>query len=1201
MIEKALRERLEPVVSRRRRLYLARRLSVYWSVLGLVGVFLLAADWYWGWRSPAAVAALCITAVLATLLALRACRRMQPDYKAVARNIEQKHPDLKALLLAAIEQEPRGADGRLGYLQEKVIGEALSHAKGHDWLRSVPTGRLVLANVVRAAALLFLAVVLSRVLVSTLPSRRTGGAGPARKGYHVTVTPGDTTVERGAPVVILARFEGRVPAEATLVTSESGKGQVRVPLTKNLEDPVFGGIIQQVGSDMLYRIEYAGASTRDYKIRTYEHPSLRTADAHIVYPSYTNLPDKTVKDTRHVSVIEGSQVTVKFTLNKPVASARLEAAEQPALDLSADGEYPNVYTASMTATQSRRYELHLTDAEGHANKMPSRFTIDVHKNVPADLRPLFPNRDIVASALEELSLEAEASDDFGLAAFGLGYTLAGGQSSEVTLGPGEASKEKQQIRYLLALEELGARPDQLLTYYFWADDFGPDGGRRRTYSDMYFAEVRHFEEIFRESESFQDQAERSQREREREQQDGQQQDRQGEQLARLQKQIINATWNIKQQAERSGGVQDHKEDIDVVRQSQADAAEKAKSALAGAEDPPAIRALQDATKHMETSLEHLTKAAESLSADQLTPALGAEQSAYQELLKLREREHQIAQARSSDRSSRASSARSQQQLQQLELTQRENRYETERMAQNRQQQTQREDLEVLNRLADLARRQNQMSEKLREAQAALRQAQNEQQRQEALRELKRLRDQQLEALRDVDDLQERMERPQNRSRMADAREQLGDSRSRIRQSAEELERGMLSGAITSATRAQRQLEQMRDEFRRNTSGQLGEQMRDMRQQARELAERQEQIAEEINNQVDAREKRLADSGINRELADRTERQRESMRELIDQMKDVSEQAETSEPLLSQRLYDTLRRTSTENVDRALEVTGELLRRNFLPQARDVERRAGEGVDRLREGVEEAAESVLGDEAEALRMARGELDELIRQVDEEAAGRGQGRAGDPNEPADGDPNQARVADARSAQRGQQQGRQQGQASAGDPERGDRPADEPRGGQGGPQGDRQQARGDRTGADIEGRNDPTGWGGGRRSNGQWEDAGIRGPLTGEDFRPWAERLRDVEEMLTERDLRSEAARVLERAQAMRAEFKRHGKEPQWDLVEERIIKPLTELRKNLSNKLARLESDQAVAPIDRDPVPGRFSELVRKYFENLGSGE
>jgi hypothetical protein len=135
--------------------------------------------------------------------------------------------------------------------------------------------------------------------------------------------------------------------------------------------------------------------------------------------------------------------------------------------------------------------------------MPPRFTIDVHKNLPPEITPVFPNRDVVLSALEELVLEAEVTDDYGATGYGITYTLVGAESESVSLGGGEASAATPQIQYLLALEELGAEPDQLLTYHFWANDVGPEGQPRRTASDIYFAEVRHFEEIFLESQSSQ--------------------------------------------------------------------------------------------------------------------------------------------------------------------------------------------------------------------------------------------------------------------------------------------------------------------------------------------------------------------------------------------------------------------------------------------------------------------------------------------------------------------------------------------------------------------------------------------------------------------------------------------------------------------------------------------------------------------------
>ncbi len=1222
MIEQALHDRLQPIVERRKRLYAASRLALCWFVLGLVGIFLIALRPRLDVSLTNAVIALGLCAAGAALIIVRRSNRFQPDYRAVAREIEQHHPELKALLLTAIEQKPEGPDGRFGYLQTQVLRDALLHATDHDWLETVPARRLKWAGVARTAALLFLAAVLWQMLPGPLSI---GGSRVTRppQTTQVIVMPGDTKVEAGTSVLITARFEGSVPDVAGVLFGPAGQEPQQMILTRPLADPVFGGLIPQVRADTVYRVTYDDQRTREYTIHVFEYPALTQADARIVYPSYTKLPEKQVENTRQISVVEGSQVTLTFTLNKPVATARLVPKEGEPVDLVADVNRANVYTTSQTVTQSQRYELRLVDADGLTGKIPPRFTIDVHKNLPAQIKTVFPNRDVDASPIEELTLQAEVSDDFGLIKYGLTYSLVGVQDQEVTLGAAPDTAGKQNLNYVLALEPLHAQPDQLLTYYFWAEDIGPDGQTRRTTGDIYFAEVRPFEQVFRESQSAQNDQERQQQDQQNP--EGEQSGRQrAEQLVRLQKEIITATWNIKQKADASGRVAEQKNDLDVIRQSQQDALDQARQAAETSEDPAAAKALQAAGGHMQTSVDRLTESAQSASAGPLTPALGAEQAAYQELLKLRQREFQVAQSRGNR--SNNNSAQFDRQLRQLELTQRENRYESERLARSQQQQAQREDLQTLNRLRDLARRQSDMSDRLREADASLRQARNDQEREQVRRELQRLREEQQQAMQDVDELQARMDQPENRQRLSDAGRQLDESRSQIRQSAEQLEQGEVSNALASTTRAQRQLEQMRDEFQRNTSSQFVEEMRNMREQAQELDRRQRQISQQLRQQNEAGFRRLTDNGASQELANQLNRQRSGAQELTEQMKNVSEQSETSEPLLSRSLYDTLRQTSTENIDRALEVTEELVRRNFMPQAQETEPQAAQGIESLRKGVEEAAASVLGDEADSLRLAQQQLDDLMRQVGDEAARAGRRGAGDPNRLTDDpnravaglDPNQARMANAQSLQgrRGGQRG-QRGQDQSADQQQGEQGQDGMAMDQ--PQGQDRGGRGQRMGRDGRGgpadaqQNQVARGNRGRRgnpngpANGEDDALGVGasardlgpGPLTGSDYRQWSDRLRDVEEMLPQQDLRNRVARVRDQARAMRSDFLRRGQEPQWNLVQQDIMRPLAELRQRIGDRLAQLQSEDKLVPIDRDPVPGRFAEAVRRYFENLGS--
>jgi hypothetical protein len=301
----------------------------------------------------------------------------------------------------------------------------------------------------------------------------------------------------------------------------------------------------------------------------------------------------------------------------------------------------------------------------------------------------------------------------------------------------------------------------------------------------------------------------------------------------------------------------------------------------------------------------------------------------------------------------------------------------------------------------------------------------------------------------------------------------------------------------------------------------------------------------------------------------------------------------------------------------------------LPQARQIERRAGAGIDQLRQGVEEAARSVLGDEAESLRLARQQLDELIKQAngDQTArAGQGQRQPGDANQPMD-EAERQRQANAQPGSRGQQpqegeqraqagtersqdgaaanpqsemlsppaptagrnpQSDRSGQGQRGQANAGDRQAD--RRGRGGTPSNRGQEPAPAQAGDARDTNTSDGRGG----------TGPRGPFADETYRGWSDRLRDVEDMLPQRDLREDLARVWDNVRTLRAESKRHGKEPQWDLVQTQVIKPLTELRERVSEKLAQLESKETMVPIDRDPVPERFTELVKTYFENLGQG-
>jgi hypothetical protein len=109
---------------------------------------------------------------------------------------------------------------------------------------------------------------------------------------------------------------------------------------------------------------------------------------------------------------------------------------------------------------------------------------------------------------------------------------------------------------------------------------------------------------------------------------------------------------------------------------------------------------------------------------------------------------------------------------------------------------------------------------------------------------------------------------------------------------------------------------------------------------------------------------------------------------------------------------------------------------------------------------------------------------------------------------------------------------------------------------------------------------------------------GPITGEDFVDWNERLRTVEELLDLPEAREQIQEAREQAERIRADFKRHGDPPKWGDIDTSILKPIREVESWVKQELLRKEKPDTLQPVDRDPVPPKFATSVKKYYEALG---
>ncbi len=540
-IDPHLESRLARVAERRRQLRLWRGLAMCWAGAALAGLGCVALQRASGWTSSLACPALALAGAAAAFVVLGRSGREEPDWRELAVQVEGQCPDLDGRLLTAvqIQQAPLGG-ARPGFMQQRLVREALEGSYKSDWVQSVPKSFLRWAQAAHWLALILFLAALSGL-------RTTGGhrllARNPDFGFGITVTPGDTQLERGESLVVLARFGRTLPATVDLVIGPAAGSARRIPLVKSLSDPLFGCSVPDLASNVVYHVEYGGRRTRDYNVTVFEYPRLERADADVTFPDYTAQPPKHIENTRRLSAVQGSRLDLLLHFNKPVTVARLVAKDKgrAVLALAAGTNASLAQLSQFPLTASRSYELQLQDAQGRTNKAPAQFVFEVLTNRPPELRLASPHGDIRPSPLEEVTFDGTVWDDFGVRAYGLGYTVAGKDLQLVELGRAVPAQEKRPFHYLLRFEDLAVQPDQLVAWFVWAEDLGPDGRPRRTTGDLFFAEVRPFNEVFRQGSGM-----------EGGQQGGDQSGNQagGGQSARLvemQKQIMIATWKLRRE------------------------------------------------------------------------------------------------------------------------------------------------------------------------------------------------------------------------------------------------------------------------------------------------------------------------------------------------------------------------------------------------------------------------------------------------------------------------------------------------------------------------------------------------------------------------------------------------------------------------------------------------------------------------------
>ncbi len=636
--------------------------------------------------------------------------RSRVSDRQVALYVEEHDSSLQETVVSGVELGPGLDSGKTGEagvspeLSRMVVEEAIRRCEEGNIGTSVESASLrgaasafgsALAAIVGLALLAPPALQGGMSLLFT-PWRDIDDANP----YRIHVQPGDAVIATGSDRWIDARLEGFTAERVVLVTQDAAARRTRQtwPMLPDPETEGFRHLLLGVSVATDYFVEADGVRSPTWRIEVEDYPQVSRLDLTYRYPAHTGLSPRLAEDGGDIAAVAGTDVDVLVRASLPVDSGAIrvetagnEAREVPLLPAEDAGE--GLLKATLRLDQSGSYRIALADDRGRVRTASRDYAIEVLDDLPPIVRFVNPGRDIEASAVEEVFTEARAEDDYAIRSLELRWSVNGGPETVEALA-GAGMRREIQTGHTLFLEEHDLVPGDLLAYYAVARD----GAGATASTDLYFVAIRRLDQRYRQADSMPGGG------------GGQDGDALDGTLTLRQKQVVVATFKAIQERPQLPGTV-FSETVATVGLAQGRLREQV-GALArrlrnrGIADAPGFQGI---VEELEAALGEMATAEERLIAGEPEAALPSEQKALAHLQRADSTfaERQVGFGGGGGGGGGAPSPQSEDlaRLFELEMDKLRNQYETVEQRQRRSADDEVD--EVMERLAELARRQEQ--------------------------------------------------------------------------------------------------------------------------------------------------------------------------------------------------------------------------------------------------------------------------------------------------------------------------------------------------------------------------------------------------------------------------------------------------------------------------------------------------------------
>ncbi|PYQ95855.1 MAG: hypothetical protein DMF97_16300, partial [Acidobacteria bacterium] len=583
--------------------------------------------------APRALAAVAIIALVgataALLLGLWPLRRVPGD-RQVARFIEEQTPSLDDRLVSAVDVAHSPSRAALA---ELMLSDAAKRAREIEPHRIVPAEALRRAGFQAAASVLVFAAVLAvgwstarqavdAVWLTAFPDRLT-----------LQVTPGHARIKAGTAFAVQARLIGnRAPVIAQVQIADGSGWRGREMITD--QPGAFRLALDSVTASFKYRVVAGAVTSPTFDVTVTRPPRVTRIDVDYDYPEGLKLQPRSEQDAGDIYAPAGTNVRVHVFTDRPAAAGRMALGSGNSIPFAADK--PTELVAALKVVEDNSYRVALADGEGVTSDGDTEYFIRTLEDRPPEVRILKPASDRSVTRLEEVDIDAQAEDDYGVDRLDLVYSIRGDKEQVVPL---KIPRQNTTVNghHTLFLEELEIKPGDFISYYVRARDITRGTRPNEARSDIFFLEVKPFEQEFALAQSSS--------------MAGAGASGSIDDLVAAQKEVVVATWKLDRRAQSAKGARSE-QDIRTVGKAESELKTRVeqtsstfrestmrdprrRSGSRGRGEPPPPRAGETLPEedHMTVAAEAMGRAVTSLDALKTGPALPPELEALDRLLK----------------------------------------------------------------------------------------------------------------------------------------------------------------------------------------------------------------------------------------------------------------------------------------------------------------------------------------------------------------------------------------------------------------------------------------------------------------------------------------------------------------------------------------------------------------------------------------